>query len=302
MKNKERNRINREVKTIMSKEIIIGSHVSMSAPNMLVGSVKEALSYNANTFMFYTGAPQNSARKPVEQLKVEEARKLMAENNIDINNVVVHAPYIINLANAKDDGIYEMSKRILKDEINRTAYIGCKYIVLHPGSHLGLGTELGLSRIIDGLNEVLNSDSSNVVVLLETMAGKGNEVGSNFEQIAYIIENVERKEKIGVCFDTCHTHDSGYELVGGLDKVIEEFDNIIGLKYLKVIHVNDSKNIRGASKDRHENIGKGYIGLDTLKSIVHYPKFEDVIKILETPYIDGKAPYKEEIALLRENN
>lgn len=286
----------------MSKEIIIGSHVSMSAPNMLVGSVKEALSYNANTFMFYTGAPQNSARKPVEQLKVEEARKLMAENNIDINNVVVHAPYIINLANAKDDGIYEMSKRILKDEINRTAYIGCKYIVLHPGSHLGLGTELGLSRIIDGLNEVLNSDSSNVVVLLETMAGKGNEVGSNFEQIAYIIENVERKEKIGVCFDTCHTHDSGYELVGGLDKVIEEFDNIIGLKYLKVIHVNDSKNIRGASKDRHENIGKGYIGLDTLKSIVHYPKFEDVIKILETPYIDGKAPYKEEIALLRENN
>lgn len=286
----------------MSKDIIIGSHVSMSAPNMLVGSVKEALSYNANTFMFYTGAPQNSARKPVEQLKVDEARKLMEENNIDINNVVVHAPYIINLANGKDEGIYELSKKILKDEIYRTAYIGCRYIVLHPGSHLGLGVEIGLSRIIDGLNEVLNLDSSDVVVLLETMAGKGNELGCSFEQIAYIIENIERKEKIGVCFDTCHTHDSGYELVENLDKVIEEFDRVIGLKYLKVIHVNDSKNIRGASKDRHENIGKGYIGLDILRRIVHHPKFESIIKILETPYIDGNPPYKEEIALLRENN
>lgn len=286
----------------MSKEIIIGSHVNMSAPKMLVGSVEQALSYNANTFMFYTGAPQNSARKPVEQLKVEEARKLMEENNIDVKKVVVHAPYIINLANAKDDGIYELSKKVLKDEINRTAYIGCKYIVLHPGSHVGLGVEVGLARIIDGLNEVLNSDESDVVVLLETMAGKGNEVGASFEQIAYIIENIDKKEKIGVCFDTCHTHDSGYDLVNDLDSVIEEFDNIVGLDYLKVIHVNDSKNIRGASKDRHENIGKGYIGLETLKKVVHHPKFDNMIKILETPWIDDKAPYKEEIALLREDN
>jgi deoxyribonuclease-4 len=286
----------------MSKEIIIGSHVSMSAPNMLVGSVKEALSYGANTFMFYTGAPQNSVRRPVEQLKVEEARKLMEENNIDINNIVVHAPYIINLANAKDDGIYELSKKLLSDELKRTAYIGCKYIVLHPGSHLGLGVELGLSRVIDGLNEVLNKDDSDVIVLLETMAGKGNEVGSSFEQIAYIIENIEKKNKIGVCFDTCHTHDSGYDLVGDLDAVIDDFDKIIGLKYLKVIHVNDSKNIRGASKDRHENIGKGYIGMDALKKVVHHPKLMDMIKILETPYIGDKAPYKEEIAILRENN
>ena len=286
----------------MSKEIIIGSHVNMSAPKMLVGSVEQALSYNANTFMFYTGAPQNSARKPVEQLKVEEARKLMEDNNIDIKKVVVHAPYIINLANAKDDGIYELSKKVLKDEISRTAYIGCKYIVLHPGSHVGLGVEVGLARIIDGLNEVFNSDESDVVVLLETMAGKGNEVGSSFEQIAYIIENIDKKEKIGVCFDTCHTHDSGYDLVNDLDSVIEEFDNIVGLEYLKVIHVNDSKNIRGASKDRHENIGEGYIGLETLKKVVHHPKFENMIKILETPWVDDKAPYKEEIALLREDN
>ena len=285
----------------MSK-IIIGSHVSMSAPNMLVGSVKEAISYNANTFMFYTGAPQNSARKPVSELKVEEARKLMKENGIDIKNVVVHAPYIINIANAKDEGIYELSKRVLKDEINRTAYIGCKYLVLHPGSHLGLGVEVGLSRIIDALNEVLSDDNSDVMVLLETMAGKGNEMGSTFEQLSYIIDGVERKDKIGVCFDTCHTHDSGYDLITDFDNVLKEFDDIIGLKYLKVIHVNDSKNIRGASKDRHENIGKGYIGLDALKTIVNHPKLINIIKILETPYINDKAPYKEEIILLREDN
>ena len=285
----------------MSK-IIIGSHVSMSAPNMLVGSVKEALSYNANTFMFYTGAPQNSARKPVSELKVEEARKLMEENNIDIKNVVVHAPYIINLANAKDEGIYDLSKRVLKDEISRTAYIGCKYIVLHPGSHLGFGVEVGLTRIIDALNEILNADNSDVVVLLETMAGKGNEMGSTFEQIAYMIEGIDKKDRIGVCFDTCHTHDSGYDLITDFDSVLEEFDNVVGLDYLKVIHVNDSKNIRGASKDRHENIGKGYIGLSTLKYIVNHPKLTNIIKILETPYVDGKAPYKEEIEMLRENN
>jgi len=286
----------------MENKLIIGCHVNMSGTKMLVGSVEQALSYGANTFMFYTGAPQNSIRKPVSELKVEEARKLMKENGINVEDVVVHAPYIINLANAKDDGIYNLSKKLLKDEIDRTAYIGCKYIVLHPGSHLGLGLEIGLTRIIDGLNEVLESDSSNVVILLETMAGKGNEVGSSFDQIAYIIENVNKKDKIGVCFDTCHTHDSGYDLVNDLDGVIEEFDKVIGLDYLKVIHVNDSKNIRGASKDRHENIGKGYIGLDTLKRVVHHPKLVNMIKILETPYIGDKAPYGEEIAILRENN
>ena len=286
----------------MVNKLIIGSHVNMSGAKMLVGSVEQALSYGANTFMFYTGAPQNSIRKPVSELRVEEARKLMEDNGINIKDVVVHAPYIINLANAKDDGIYNLSKKLLKDEIDRTAYIGCKYIVLHPGSHLGLGLEIGLARIIDGLNEVLDNDSSDVVILLETMAGKGNEVGSNFDQIAYIIENVNRKDKIGVCFDTCHTHDSGYDLVNDLNGVIEEFDNIIGLNYLKVIHVNDSKNIRGASKDRHENIGKGYIGFETLRSVVHHPKFANMIKILETPYIDDNPPYKEEIAFLNENN
>ena len=286
----------------MENKLIIGSHVNMSGPKMLVGSVEQALSYGANTFMFYTGAPQNSARKPVEQLRVEEARKLMEENDIDIKNVVVHAPYIINIANAKDEGIYDLSKKVLKDEIKRTAYIGCKYLVLHPGSHLGLGIEVGLARIIDALNEIFSEDNSDVVVLLETMAGKGNEVGSSFDQIAYIIDGIEKKGRIGVCFDTCHTHDAGYDLVNDFDNVLKEFDEIIGLNYLKVIHVNDSKNIRGASKDRHENIGKGYIGLHTLKYIVNHPRLLDIIKILETPYIEGNPPYKEEIGLLRENN
>lgn len=281
--------------------IILGSHVSMCAPNMLVGSVKEALSYGANTFMFYTGAPQNSARKPVSELKVDEAKKLMEENNIDINNVVVHAPYIINLGNAKDDNVYMLSKKFLQDELKRVAYIGCKYLVLHPGSHLGLGVDVGLSRLVEGLNEVLNSDDSDVMILLETMAGKGNELGSSFEQLAYVIDNIGKKERIGVCFDTCHTHDSGYDLVNDLDRVIEEFDSVIGLNYLKVIHVNDSKNLRGASKDRHENIGKGYIGLETLKKVVHHPKFTSMIKILETPYVEDNPPYKEEIELLLNN-
>ncbi len=286
----------------MGKELIIGSHVSMSAPKMLEGSVLEALSYGANTFMFYTGAPQNSARKPVSELRVEEAKRLMKENNIDISNVVVHAPYIINIANAKDEGIYELSKKLLKDEINRTSYIGCKYLVLHPGSHLGLGKEVGLARIIMALNEVLDNDESDVIVLLETMAGKGNEMGSSFEEIGYIINNVNKRERLGVCFDTCHTHDAGYDLVDDFEGVLKEFDDNIGLKYLHVVHVNDSKNVRGASKDRHENIGKGYLGLDTLRKIVHHPLLENTIKILETPYINDKAPYKEEIALLRENN
>lgn len=286
----------------MSKEIIIGSHVSMCAPDMLVGSVREAISYKANTFMFYTGAPQNTNRKPVSELKVEEAKQLMIENNININNVVVHAPYIINLANCKDDNIFSVSKRVLKEEIERTAYIGCKYLVLHPGSHLGLGVDLGLSRIIEGINEVLDNDNHDVMILLETMAGKGNELGCSFEQIAYLIENINKKDRVGVCLDTCHIHDAGYDIVNNLDGVVNEFDKIIGLSYLKVIHVNDSKNARGARKDRHENIGKGYIGLEVLKTIVHYEKFTNMIKILETPYIGNLAPYKEEIALLREDN
>lgn len=284
------------------EELIIGSHVNMSGSELLVGSVKSAISFGANTFMFYTGAPQNTLRKPVEQLRVEEAKKLMEENNIDIKNLVVHAPYIINLANLKDEEIFKLAKRVLKDEIYRTNYIGVKYLVLHPGAHLNFGEEAGLNRIVEGLNEVLDGDNSDVVVLLETMSGKGSELGKTFEELKYIIDNVNKKDRLGVCLDTCHIFDAGYDIVNELDTVLKNFDNIIGLELLKVIHINDSKNIKGSHKDRHANIGEGNIGYETLAKVVWHPLLKDKIKILETPYIDDLPPYKEEISRLREYN
>ena len=283
-------------------DIIIGSHVNMSGSELLVGSVKQAISYGANTFMFYTGAPQNTIRKPIEQLRVEEAKKLMEENGIDVKNVVVHAPYIINLANLKDPSIYKLAKDVLKDELYRTNYIGVKYLVLHPGAHLSFGEIPGLNRIVDGLNEVLKDDSSDVMILLETMSGKGSELGKSFEEIKYILDSVDKKDRLGVCLDTCHIFDAGYDIVNDLEGVLDLFDNIIGLDRLKVIHVNDSKNLLASHKDRHANLGQGNIGYETLAKIVWHPRLKDKIKILETPYIDDKPPYKEEIALLREYN
>lgn len=278
--------------------MIIGSHVSMAGKEMLLGSVKEALSYGANTFMFYTGAPQNTARKPISQLRVDEAKALMLESGIDIDKVVVHAPYIINLGNTIKHETYELAVRFLKEEIERCEAIGAKRLVLHPGSHVKAGDELGLNKIVEGLNEVL-TDSQNVKIALETMAGKGSELGKSFEQIKYIIDHVEKNHLLGVCLDTCHIHDAGYDL-NDFDTVLNEFDSIIGLERLMVIHVNDSKNVKGAHKDRHENIGYGYIGFDNLCKIVHHPKLKDVPKILETPYINGIAPYKEEIQMLKD--
>ena len=280
--------------------MIIGSHVSMAGKEMLLGSVKEALSYGANTFMFYTGAPQSTARKPISQLRVDEAKELMKENGIDINNVVVHAPYIINLGNTIKEETYELAVRFLKEEIQRCEAIGATRLVLHPGSHVKAGEEVGLDKIVEGLNEVL-TDSQNVKIALETMAGKGSELGRTFEQIKYIIDHVEKNHLLGVCLDTCHIHDAGYDL-SDFDAIIEEFDRIIGLDRLLVVHVNDSKNPKGAHKDRHENIGYGYIGFDNLCKVVHHPKLKDVPKILETPYIEKIAPYKEEIEMLKNQN
>lgn len=277
--------------------MIIGSHVSMKGKDMLLGSVKEALSYGANTFMFYTGAPQNTARKPISELRVDEAKALMKENNIDINNVVVHAPYIINLANTVKPETYELAVRFLKQEIERCEQIGAKRLVLHPGSHVKAGEEVGLNQIVKGLNEVLK-DGQKVHIALETMAGKGSELGKTFEEIRYIIDHVEKDELLGVCLDTCHIHDGGYDL-NDFDKVLDDFDKIIGLDRLLVIHVNDSKNVKGAHKDRHENLGYGHIGFDVLNYIVHHEKLKNVPKILETPYIDGEAPYQKEIEMLK---
>ena len=277
----------------------IGSHVGMSGKEMMLGSVKEALSYGANTFMLYTGAPQNTRRKDVSELRVEEAWELMRAN--DITEFVVHAPYIINLANTVKPEIYQLAVDFLKTEIERTAAMGSKTLVLHPGSHVNAGVD----SIVKGLNEVLTQDTP-VHIALETMAGKGSEIGRSFEELARIYDGVIYNDKLRVCFDTCHTNDAGYDVANDFDSVIEEFDKIIGKDQIAVFHINDSKNPRGAAKDRHENIGLGSIGFDALYKIVWHKDFLDVPKILETPYVKSLAdakkafpPYKEEIDMLR---
>lgn len=275
----------------------IGSHVSMNGTEMMLGSVKEALSYNANTFMFYTGAPQNTARKPVDQLRIEEAKKLMLDNHISIDDIVVHAPYIINLGNTIKPETFKLATDFLAQEIERCDAIGVKRLVLHPGAHVKAGEEAGLDQIVNGLNKVLKEDQT-VHIALETMSGKGSELGIDFDQLKYIIDHVEYNHLLGVCLDTCHLHDAGYDLTE-FDAILDELDQKIGLDRILVVHVNDSKNERGASKDRHENIGYGYIGFETLNTIVHHPKLKEVPKILETPYIEKNPPYKEEIEMFR---
>ena len=286
----------------MDSNILIGSHVSMSGKEMLLGSVKEALSYDANTFMFYTGAPQNTRRKDIKDLNIEAAQQLMKENNI--STFVVHAPYIINLANTVNPDTFQLAVDFLSVEITRTDACGSPVLILHPGSHVGAGEEAGIKKIIEGLNEVITKDM-NCVIALETMAGKGSELGRSFEELAAIYDGVKYNDKLRVCFDTCHVNDAGYDIVNNLDGVLTEFDKILGLNQIATIHINDSKNVLGAGKDRHANLGDGTIGLETLRTIVHLPEFVTVPKILETPYItleDGSKvpPYKEEIALLRQ--
>ncbi|MFV0395161.1 MAG: deoxyribonuclease IV [Coprobacillaceae bacterium] len=275
----------------------IGSHVSMSGKEMLVGAVNEALSYGSTTFMFYTGAPQNTVRKSIDQLRIEEAKELMKENGIDINDVVVHAPYIINLGNTVKPETFELAVEFLQKEISRCEAIGVHRMVLHPGAHVGAGREAGLKRIVEGLNIALKQ-SSPVRIALETMAGKGTEIGRDIDDLKYIIEHCEYPERLGVCIDTCHMHDSGIDL-SDFDSFLDLFDKEIGLDKILVVHVNDSKNEIGAHKDRHENIGYGHIGFEILNTIVHHPKLKDVPKILETPYIEKQPPYKEEIEMFK---
>ena len=283
--------------------IKIGSHVGMSGPDYYLGSVKEALSYNANTFMYYTGAPQNTIRTPLEKLKISEAIDLMINNNINPLDVVVHAPYLINLGNLNKEKS-EVSYNILLNEIDRTINMGCRYLVLHPGASMDYDRNESLNQIASLLNKAI-SLYPNIVILIETMAGKGSEVGKTFEEVAYIINQIERKESIGVCLDTCHINDGGYNL-NDLDKVLAHFDKVIGLNYLKVCHVNDSKNPVGAHKDRHENFGFGHIGFDTLINFIYHPLLQDKIFILETPYVKENEkdkisypPYKFEIETIR---
>jgi deoxyribonuclease-4 len=251
--------------------------------------------------MIYTGAPQNTRRKKIEDLNIEAGTKHMLENGI--TDIIVHAPYIINIGNAVKPETFQLGVDFLRSEIERTAALGAKQIVLHPGAHVGEGSEIGIKKIIEGLNEVLTKEQ-NVQIALETMAGKGSECGRSFEEIAQIIEGVTLNEKLSVCFDTCHTHDAGYDIVNDFDGVLNQFDKTIGIDRIKVFHINDSKNICGASKDRHENIGFGHIGFDALNYIVHHDQFKDIPKILETPYVgtdknNKQAPYQLEIEMIK---
>lgn len=278
--------------------LYIGSHVGYNKNTGLLGSVKEALSYDANTFMFYTGAPQNTIRFKIDQKLKDEGLSLMKDHGMILDKVIVHAPYIINLANP-DLEKHQFAINFLKQEVARCEELGITKMVLHPGSHVGMGIDVGIENIIDGLNEVMK-DNHSVCILLETMAGKGSEVGSNFNEIKKIIDGVENKNLIGVCLDTCHMHDSGYD-ISNFDKLLDEFDEIVGLSYVKCVHINDSKNVCGAKKDRHENLGKGYIGLENLLKVIYNKKLDGISMILETPYIDDLPPYKEEIKLIRDN-
>ncbi len=281
----------------------IGSHVGMSGKEMMLGSAKEAVSYDANTFMLYTGAPQNTRRKKIEELNIDAAWAYMREKGI--GEFVVHAPYIINLANTVNADIYKLAVEFLTLEIERTTAMGSHILILHPGSHVGAGVEAGIDRIAQGLNEVLTQEQD-CFIALETMAGKGSELGKSFEELAAIFEKVKYSDKLRVCMDTCHLNDAGYDITNDFDGVIDRFDRLIGKDKIAVFHINDSKNVLGAGKDRHANIGAGTIGTDALRYIVHHPDFMHLPKILETPYIPSLtnpaktvAPYKEEIALLR---
>lgn len=279
-------------------QLFLGSHVSMSGPEYYLGSVKEALSYGANTFMFYTGAPQNSIRKPVNELNILEGRKLIKESGIDESKIIVHAPYIINIGNRDNLAVYESSKSFLIQELRRVSAFGPRILVLHPGSHVGTGIENGLSSVAAALDEVFAQDGTEVRIALETMAGKGSEVGATFEEIAYLLTHSKHPERLGVCLDTCHINDAGMN-VHDVDGVLNRFDEIIGLQNLLCLHINDSKNVMGAHKDRHANIGYGEIGFDTIHAYIKHPRLEAIPKILETPYINEKPPYQKEIAMLR---
>lgn len=283
-------------------ELIIGSHVSFNNKDQLLGSVKEAVSYGSNTFMFYTGAPQNTRRGEINDFVTLEAYKLMKENNIELDKVIVHAPYIVNLANPDN---MEFSIDFLTNEVERCNLLGMKYLVLHPGSSVNVSREEGIANIIKGLNAIL-TNNNNICICLETMAGKGNELGRNFLELKEIIDGVNFKDSIGVCMDTCHLFDSGIDITD-FDKVLDDFDKQIGLNYLKCIHINDSKNIFSSHKDRHDNIGYGNIGFDILIKIIYNERIKNIPKILETPYVgktdDDKEriypPYKYEIEMIR---
>lgn len=283
----------------------IGCHVGNSGPLMLEGSIKEALSYGATCFMVYLGPPQNTIRKPIESMNADKMALIAKENNISLEDVIIHAPYIVNLAR-KDPEKFDFAVRFIATEVSGVHNIGCKYLVLHPGSAVDSERGEALNQVAKGINEIIKlTPNARTVIAIETMAGKGNEVGRTFEEIKFIIDNVYDKSRVGVCLDTCHINDGGYDLVNNYEEVINKFDEVIGLEYLKVIHVNDSKNTLASHKDRHENIGFGSLGFNTIMKIFNDPRFISIPKILETPYVpslnnkENFPPYKYEINMIK---
>ena len=280
--------------------LYLGSHVSFDSKEQLLKSVKEAISYGANTFMFYTGAPQNTNRCVINDELTYKAYELMKENGIDLASVICHAPYIVNLANDIDPSKYDFSINFLKNEVSRLESLGIKYLVLHPGSSVGLDRNHAINNIITGLNKILYPGCP-VTILLETMAGKGTEIGINLDEIKSIIDGIDLKENIGVCLDTCHLNDSGID-ISEFDEYLDKFNETIGINKIKCVHINDSKNNIAEHKDRHENFGLGTIGFDNLINVIYNERHESIPKILETPYVGEKKeypPYRFEIEMIR---
>ncbi|MGL4183520.1 MAG: deoxyribonuclease IV [Metamycoplasmataceae bacterium] len=274
-------------------KIKLGSHTSFKNPKYLLGSFEEMESDGGNTLMIYLGAPQNSKRVDVEKYNLFELKEKL-NNSFNFDDLIVHGPYIVNLANLKNE---DFNINFMINEINKMNYIGCKYLVIHPGSRLNLSIEEGLKNIIYSLKKIIEK-TEKVNILIETMAGKGTELCSKIEEIKFILEEVNSK-RLGICLDTCHLWDAGYNIKTDLNGFVKKLKEENLLTKVKVIHLNDSKNDLGSSKDRHENIGKGKIGLEALRNFLYCKEFENIPFILETPYINKQSPYKDEIKLLR---
>lgn len=278
--------------------LYIGSHVSFNKDTQLIGVVQTAIENDANVFMFYTGSNQSTLRFPIDKSLTDKAHQIMLEHNIDREKCIIHAPFIINLANNSDERKYQFYIDFLKQEIDRCIALGINNLVLHPGSHVKVAKEEALLSVSNGLNEALK-ENQNIKILIEFMSGKGTEVGSTIDELKTILENVIYKDKVYICLDTCHINDAGYDL-NNFDEFLNEFDQKIGIDKIKCIHINDSKNNLGAHKDRHENIGYGTIGFQTLINIIYNKRLNSVPKILETPFINDQSPYKTEIKIIRE--
>lgn len=271
--------------------LYLGYH--LSSVNGFEAMGREAISAGANTFAFFTRNPRGGKAKAIDPADAEALQALLKENQF--GTLVAHAPYTLNPCSDKDN-VREFAKICMTDDMERMEYLPGNYYNFHPGSHVGQGAEAGIQMITDLLNDII-TPSQTTTVLLETMSGKGSEVGGRFEELAAIIDGVKQKEKIGVCMDSCHISDAGYDIIGDLDGVLDEFDRVVGLRYLKALHINDSKNPPGSHKDRHACIGEGELGLDTIGCFINHPKLTGLPCILETP--NEFEGYKREIELLR---